>query len=215
MPVNAILEPRSLRRLGGGVLAIAVGVALSAGLTTSVLAHAEHGHPARIHTGTCEELGGVAFPLNGVGASVDLENAPIPTPSVVNEESAYQVMVGETTIDGSLDDLLAADHAVMIYESDEAMDAIACGNLGGAMMGDSLITGLAESGHAGHLGFAIFEPSGEQTVVTVIIGHALAPVSASGTDHAEDEADHSHEDEEAHDADNAEESHDAEATPDH
>src|ERR687893_1497061 len=87
-------------------LAVALGVvALGAG---SVLAHEEHGHPTRIHEGTCEALGPVAFRLNGVGGSVDLDNAPVATPTAVNPESAYQVMISETMIDASLEDVLAA-----------------------------------------------------------------------------------------------------------
>jgi hypothetical protein len=68
----------------------------------------------------------------------------------------------------------------MIYESDEAMDAIACGNLGGARGETTLVTGLAEAGVPGHIGFALFRSEGEQTAVQVILGHGLAPVSASG-----------------------------------
>ena len=73
----------------------------------SALAHEEHGHPARIHEGSCQELGPVAFRLNGVGGSVDVDNAPVATPTAVNADSVYQVMVSETTIDGTIDDLLA------------------------------------------------------------------------------------------------------------
>lgn len=164
-------------------------------------AHEAHGHPARIHAGTCEALGPVALRLNGVGGSVDLDNAPMATPAAVNPDLAYQVLLSETTIDGALDDLLAADHAVMVYESDEAMDAIACGNVGGAMSGDMLITSLAESGVPGHLGFAMFQPAGDQLTVSVIIGYAMSPVSASGAradhDHSErDDAAGDHEDDE-------------------
>ena len=161
-------------------LAVALGAtALLAGLSPA-LAHEEHGHPARIHEGSCEALGPVAFRLNGVGGSVDLDNAPVATPTAVNPDSAYQVMVSETTIDGTIEDLLAGEHAVMIYESDEAMDAIACGNVGGALNGETLVTGLAEAGVPGHIGFALFRPEGDQTDVLVILGHGLAPVSASG-----------------------------------
>ena len=89
------------------------------------------------------------------------------------------MVVSETTIDAPLDEVMAAAHAVMLYESDEAMEAIACGNVGGALAGDMLITGLAEANMPGHVGFALFQPAGEETVVTVIVGHAMAPVSAS------------------------------------
>ena len=48
------------------------------------VAHAADGHPAKIHEGTCEALGRVAFPLTGVGATVGLEQTPIATPAPVN-----------------------------------------------------------------------------------------------------------------------------------
>jgi hypothetical protein len=143
----------------------------------------------------------VAFRLNGVGGNVDLDNAPVATPTAINPSSAYQVLVSETSVDATLEDLLASDHAVMVYESDDAMHAIACGNLGGAMTDDTLITGLAEAGVPDHLGFALFTPDGDRTSVSVIIGHALAPLSASGAsgdaDHLEGEdLDRGHADEE-------------------
>jgi hypothetical protein len=109
------------------------------------------------------------------------------------------VLTSETTIDGTVEDLLTGEHAVMIYESDEAMDALACGNVGGALSGEMLVTGLAEAGVPGHIGFALFQPEGDQTTVLVILGHGLAPVSASaevaGDDHADgDNAAHDEED---------------------
>jgi hypothetical protein len=185
------------RRWSGLALTLGIGLSMLVGSAGNALAHAEHGHPARIHEGTCEDLGRVAFRLNGVGASVDLDNAPLPETAEVNPDKAYQVMVSETTIAGTLDDLLASDHAVMVYKSDEEMDSISCGNLGGAMVGDTLITGLAEAGIPGHLGFATFTSDGGQTVVEIMLGHAMAPVSASGgagDTHVEGEAANDHQD---------------------
>src|SRR5829696_4396410 len=166
MPELNITIDRSFRRQWLFVLAVALGVvALVAGPT---LAHEEHGHPTRIHEGSCEALGPVAFRLNGVGGSVDIDNAPKATPTAVNPDAAYQVLISETTIDGTIEDLLAGEHAVLIYESDEVMDAIACGNVGGARSGSSLVTGLAEAGVPGHIGIALFQSEEEQTVVLVV-----------------------------------------------
>lgn len=178
--------------------AVLVGTMILVGASNAG-AHAEHGHPARIHNGTCESLQGVAFRLNGVGGSVDAEGAPVATPTTVNPSSSYQVMTSESVIDAPIEELMSGEHAIMIYESDEAMEGISCGNIGGAMMGDELITGLAEMRIPGHLGFAIFTPDGDQTDVTVIIGHAMAPVSAGGVvdDHEHTDGDGGHDDEEA------------------
>jgi hypothetical protein len=79
-----------------------------------------------------------------------------------------------------MDTLLAGEHAVMVYDSDETLQAVACGNVGGALMDDTLVVGLAEMGVPGHTGFALFRPDGDQTVVTILFGHGLSPVSASG-----------------------------------
>ena len=173
---------------------LAAATALAGAMSLAVLgnaaAHAEHGHPARIHKGACESLQGVAYRLNGVGGSVDTEGAPVATPTAINPKTTYQVMVSDTVIDATIDDLLASDHAIMIYESDDAMEAIACGNVGGALSGDELIVGLGEARIPGHLGFALFTPDGDQTDVLVILGHAMAPVSASsGAANHEDEHD--------------------------
>jgi hypothetical protein len=211
MPGSGTTTSHQYRRQLHVPLALAlVATAMFAGLS-SALAHEEHGHPARIHEGSCQELGPVAFRLNGVGGSVDVDNAPVATPVAVNTDSAYQVMVSETTIDGTIEDLLAGEHAVMIYESDEAMDAIACGTVGGALNGETLVSGLAEAGVPGHIGFALFRPEGDQTNVLVIIGHGLAPVSTSGAQEAGEG--HDAEGDMAHDHQGDEEDGHAAATP--
>jgi hypothetical protein len=172
------------------IVAFAVALSAVAAVAGPALAHEEHGHPTRIHEGSCEALGPVAFRLNGVGGSADLDNAPVATPRAVNPDASYQVMISETTIDGTIEDLLASEHAVMVYESDEAMDAIACGNVGGALNGDTLATGLAEAGVPGHIGFTLFRTEGDQTIVMVVLGHGLAPISASGAAHVDTEDGH-------------------------
>lgn len=154
-----------------------LGVALAVG---SASAHAGHGHPAKIHDGACERLGAVAFTLNGVGANENQQATPIATPKPVNPDTAYQMMIGQTTIDASLDRLLASDHAIMLYDSDETMQGIACGNLGGARLGDELIVGLAEMNVPGHTGVAVLQGEGDKTDMTIYVGHGLSPVSAGG-----------------------------------
>ena len=173
---------RHNRRSRGLALAgsLLIGMAAVAG---TVSAHSGHGHPTLIHEGTCDALGKVVYTLNGVGAAEDEHGKPIATPEAVNPRGAYQVMIGETEIDAKLADLLAKPLAVMVYNDDESMQGIACGNLGGARLGDELIVGLAEVNVPGHSGFAIFEQGKDETDVTVLIGHGLAPVSAGGASH--------------------------------
>jgi hypothetical protein len=129
-------------------------------------------------------LGRVAFPLTGVGASVDLDQQPIATPTTVNPQASHQVMESETIVPMKLQDLLSSDHAAMIYDNDQDMQGVACGTVGGAILGDTLVVGLAEMGVPGHTGFALFRADGDHMEVTVLIGHALAPESASGSEAA-------------------------------
>ena len=114
------------------------------------------------------------YSLNGVGAWVNAAQTPVATPPAVNPESAYQVVTSDTTIPVALDDLEAGKHALMIYDNDQSMQGVACGKVGGVMLGDELVVGLAEMGVPGHSGFALFRPDGEQTDVTILIGHGLA-----------------------------------------
>lgn len=161
-------------------------------------AHGADGNPARIHVGSCEQLGAVAFPLNGVGSSVDLNDAAVAAPTAVNPDRAATVAVSETTIDAPLDAIVGAEHALMIYESDEDMSGIACGNIGGAMVGEQLVVGLSELGTSGNSGFVLFAPDGEQTTVTILLGHDLA--SGSGAAEAGDDPEEGeHEDAVPHD----------------
>src|SRR5215207_1739325 len=128
------------------IFAFAVALSAVAAVAGPALAHEEHGHPTRIHEGSCEALGPVAFRLNGVGGSVDAEGAPIATPTMVNVPPAHEVVLSETVIDVPFETLVAADFTVMVYESDEEMSAITCSNLGGALLGESLVMPLRESG---------------------------------------------------------------------
>src|SRR5215218_1677716 len=186
-----------LRRAGILVAWLSALLLISTG---SAVAQEAHGHPARIHEGTCEALGPVAFRLNGVGGSVDVEGAPIATPTAVNVPAAHEVVLSETLIAAPLTDILSGEYAVMVYESDEEMTAITCGNVGGAMLDETLVTALQESGFPGHVGLALFHPEGEGTLVSLYLAHGLAELSAvesGGTEQAAGEADaHTHEEDE-------------------
>jgi hypothetical protein len=64
-------------------------------------------HPAHIHSGTCDDLGDVVFPLEDV---VD--------------------GMSESTVEASIDDILAADHAINVHLSADEMNVyVACGEI--------------------------------------------------------------------------------------
>jgi hypothetical protein len=142
-------------------------------------AHAADGHPVRIHGGTCDNLGAVVFPATGVGATVSPDGTPIPEVEHFGSERAVPVQTSETTFDTNLSSFVKGDHAIVIYESDEAMDEeIACGTIGGAltaqmagmvMPGDELAIGLTEVNDSGHSGIALFTAAGPKSTLRIFL----------------------------------------------
>ena len=162
---------RSERLHGVTVMVVAAGFALaSAILPPTVMAHAADGHPARIHAGSCEATGPVADKLTGVGATISLEGTPIPEANVVGAETAMSLDVSETAIADSLDHLTGEPHAIVIYESDEAMDhTIVCGDIGGPVSADgTLAVWLGPTAESGDSGIALLHDAGGSTVSVTI-----------------------------------------------
>src|SRR5687768_6353145 len=80
---------------------------------------AAEAHPAHIHTGTCDTLGEVVFPLTDVTAPSGEQSGP---------ESAHGVKTSHTIVDVALQDIIDGGHAINVHESADAIDVyIACG----------------------------------------------------------------------------------------
>jgi hypothetical protein len=111
-------------------------------------------HPAHIHSGSCAELGDVVVPLTDVAVvGADAERA--------GAADAIPVKGSYTEVEMSLDDILAAPHAINVHLSaDEIGTYIACGDIGGAVMTDEgeegreVVIGLGELNDSGHTGVA-------------------------------------------------------------
>src|SRR4051812_46517796 len=161
-----------------GLTLLLASLVLGAGLDQAG-AHAADGHPARIQEGPCDNLGPVAYPATGVGATVSSDGTPIPVPESFGSDRAVPVQTSETTFDTNLSSFVKSDYAIVIYESDEAMDQeIACGTIGGAlttqmagmvMPGDELAIGLAESNDSGHSGVAFFRAEGPKSTLRIFL----------------------------------------------
>jgi hypothetical protein len=153
--------------------------------TTSALAHEADGHPARIQHGTCDNLAGVAFQLTGVGATVTPDGTPVPERAPVGAHVAHPVQTSETTLQASLTQLTQDAHAIVVYESDEAMGhIIACGEVGGMLVaqmpgmimpGDVLPIWLTGAEHSG---VATLQADGTQVIVHLYLSDAAAPDDA-------------------------------------
>jgi hypothetical protein len=134
-------------------------------------------HPAHIHSGTCENLGDVVFPLNDV-QSPDLMGAPVggpieATPMMEGTPMPVvdQVAASTTTIETTIDDLLAEEHAINVHESAENIqNYIACGDIAGELDEEGrLIVELQELNDSGSTGQATMVDNDDGTVTVSII----------------------------------------------
>ena len=165
--------------LGAAMLAL---MALFAAWSATVSAQEEPALPAHIHPGTCETLDpNPIAPLSDVGTEF-LSDGTATAGEAVGSGSVNAVEGSTSTVELSLDDILAADHAINVHASAEDVDTyIACGNVAGAMVGDSLVIGLGEQNDSGHTGVAILTPDGERTVVAVYLTYAQEADEGDGS----------------------------------
>lgn len=140
-------------------------------------------HPAHVHSGTCATLGDVVFPLGNVQAGGSTSGTPAADTASASGSSTVASSV--TTIETTLSDLLASEHAVNIHKSDADIGTyIACGDIAGEPAGGQLVIALTPLNDSGATGVAILQEEGTSTTVTVYLvesGSAVAtPVAATG-----------------------------------
>ena len=143
--------------------------ALGAGLTAQEMV--EVSHPSHVHQGTCADLDpSPDYPLANVGpVSPDAESG--------------SVEVGVTSLDVSLDDLVAEPFAVNLHESAENVENyIACGDITGAVVDGTLVIGLNEVNDSGYSGVAVLSATNSGgTDVTIYLGFGLSRDVAEAT----------------------------------
>jgi plastocyanin len=139
-------------------------------------------HPAHIHSGSCDMLGDVVFPLE------DATVQPPATPVASNASGAESAAAASTTtVEASLDDILAAEHAINVHESTENIgNYIACGDIVGEPADGMLEIDLEELNGAGYSGTASLIDNGDGTTTVTIaltldvsVGTPAAEASAS------------------------------------
>jgi hypothetical protein len=183
---------RGRRTLGLGIMATALSLGLLPGAVGAV--H-EGDYPAHVHTGSCENLGDVVFPLNNVrvgGLMMDMMAGGTPEAGMdmemeMGEEmgasTRIPIATSMTTVDAPLADILNGEHAINVHLSDEAIEEyVACGDIGGMVMtgpgmegGGTLVLGLRTLNDSGISGVAVLEGMGAQTDVTLYLGENLTP----------------------------------------
>jgi hypothetical protein len=138
--------------------------------------------PAHIHAGTCDELGEVVFPLNDLVAP-DIAGSPVAegentdesTPAdplaspPVTADVGQLIEQSETTVEASLDDILADEHAINVHESAENIDVyIACGDITGSPTDGELVIQLRPLNDSGYEGNAILVDNGDGTTTVTV-----------------------------------------------
>jgi hypothetical protein len=117
-------------------------------------------HPVHIHSGTCDQLGDVVYPLADV---------TVPSGEQMGATGSYEVKLSEVNhIDVPLQEILDGEYAINAHLSAEEIGTyIACGNIGGVVHerengeGMELVIGLAELNDSGHVGIAWLGDDGE------------------------------------------------------
>ncbi len=131
----------------------------------------EVSHPSHVHQGTCADLDpSPEYPLANVEpVSPDAEPG--------------SVEVGVTSLDVSLNDLVAEPFAINLHESAENVENyIACGDITGAVVDGTLVIGLNEQNDSGYSGVAVLSAANSGgTDVTIYLGFGLSRDVAAAT----------------------------------
>jgi plastocyanin len=154
------------KRLGFSIGAVAALLAFLVGgfgMPTAVAAHGDP-HPGHIHVGDCSAPGEVVGPL---------DNLEYPG-------GEGSLAWSQTTVDLTLDDILAEPHSIVIHESEENIgNYVLCGDIGGVMAeGGTLTVALNELNGSGMAGLAILS---EADAGMDVLAFAIEDASVEGT----------------------------------
>ena len=159
-----------LALVAGSALAIAQDASSSpAPLVESQPTSASPAFPLHIHSGTCDRLGDVVFPLGTISKDLMINGEPVLDAN--SEENAQDVAVNLTLVDATLDDITAAPHAINIHASEDDMGTrIACGDLSGPVFDDTLVIRLNPGETSDYLGVALLktDQDGNTAVYTMV-----------------------------------------------
>jgi hypothetical protein len=142
--------------------------------------------PARIYSGRCGALGAQpAFQLIDVGSVEGTEQGETPAGALTAIPAEFSTTVVNTT----LDQLLAAEHAVDVRVDDaDPATSIACGDVGGPVEtgadGQELAVGLQERGNSAYSGIAFLQGQGDRTLVRVFLARGLEEGTVSAAQEA-------------------------------
>jgi len=172
---------------------LAIGTMSAAAQDATPAAGAEPSHPVHIHSGSCDALGDVVYPLSnietynvtqsfsfGPAATPEAGSMATPMPGVSASETT-PVLFSITHIDGTLSELVAGGYAINAHESAENIqNYIACGDIPACTAAAcSAVTGvvieLAPLNNSGYFGVARIDadPNGGSNVAVFLFHTAM------------------------------------------
>ena len=171
-----------------GALAALLGLAMFSGPglaqdatpvgTPEQMTGAPGGHPAHIHSGSCDTLGPVVAPLGHVGVVPSDSATPGISGQAMGAQTALPVEQSITQeVPLPLEQILAQPHAINVHLSDQEINTyIACGDIGGTQFGTTFMFGLRELNNSGYTGLALLSPdaSGQATNVVIYLVQGAA-----------------------------------------
>jgi plastocyanin len=174
-----VLRRRRFMPIAVLIAALVLVSGLMIGFGSPTKAQEEESHPAHIHDGTCGSgLGAVVYPLDNVGGGT-MMGTPV-TGQMMGATDAIPVQTSTTVIQTTLQELTSKPYALNVHESAaNIQNYIACGNVGGMVMGSDLAIGLAELNNSGYSGIAFLHDNGDGTT-TVIVGLTEAAAETGG-----------------------------------
>ena len=165
------------RWFGTAMITLALLLGLAAGASTVAAQDAATpddeliaSHPAHIFSGTCEDLGEIAYPLdNATTEPIEIEATPTGTgtPEPVELGLPGDVVARGVTaeVEVTLEELVDGEYAVVVHESADNMDNhIVCGTIDGEIEDDSLSILLEEVDESGYTGQATMTSHGDGTI---------------------------------------------------
>ena len=180
-----------------GGLVSAPRLAIAQDSASPMAGESEHNHPAHIHTGTCDAVGEVVFPLNNVvsgddmsSPAAEMEHSGTPEAGMTDEMEEHEDTVAEstTTITTTFDELMAAEHVINIHESEENIgNYITCGAITGTVENAELELTLNAMNDSGWEGEAELYDNGDGTI-DVTVRLKAVEMDGMGTPEASPEA---------------------------
>jgi len=143
----------------------------------------ETAHPAHIHSGSCEALGDVVYPLTDVTEagmmSTPMAGMASPAAATTSAEemagsgtpmAAGDVVAESTsTVQVALADISTGGFAINVHESmDQIQNYIACGDITGTPANNMLQIPLNELNNSGYYGIAELTDNGDGTTTVVV-----------------------------------------------